>query len=529
MRKVLGRNLQRLRKSQGWTQEELGQRLGITRYQVRRLEKGTSGTSIDNLQKIAEVFRVPWAALLIDDGDTVVTLRNLPLNRIRLIDDILKTMPPEMLERVATDGRLREILEVMAQMSMRAYSQNLTAEDLEPVLGAVLDFVERSRKAREREEQVLIEELSKARYAVVVIDVEGEYTNMDSPSTEEHLYQTLSTFGLGPAGIDDFHVYCPCASESEREDATHFSLRVADIEPTILSELIEPSEAQERRLLDVIDELAKKAKKEQNKAKGPGLSSLMPSPSQTSVFYTLDILIDTVKNKGDNATGADRNSYFALFGKLNRLRRTKVFDVPDAPTIDASELLQSGRVSVFDVSYCSDVIKNLVIADVLRKVIDYKIEHSDSARTLVVVEEAHSFISREKRGRMMETLEMLREIARRGRKRWLGLAFVSQQPSHLPPEIFELCNTRIVHNVKGEENLRSLRVTAGDVSEEMWGMVPTLGTGQAVLTTPQLRDPNPVMPAPSRPERAQPRAVTPAPRPVTTQLVVVGFTVHAPP
>lgn len=90
---------------------------------------------------------------------------------------------------------------------------------------------------------------------------------------------------------------------------------------------------------------------------------------------------------------------------------------------------------------------------------------------------------------MEETIEMLREISRRGRKRWLGLCFVSQQPSHLPPEIFELCNTRIVHNVKGIDNLKALKLTAGDVSEEMWDSVPSLGIGQAVLSTPQLRDP----------------------------------------
>jgi DNA helicase HerA-like ATPase len=107
----------------------------------------------------------------------------------------------------------------------------------------------------------------------------------------------------------------------------------------------------------------------------------------------------------------------------------------------------------------------------------------------VVIEEAHSFISREKSTKMSETIEMLREIARRGRKRWLGLCFISQQPSHLPNEIFELCNTRIVHTIRSHANLNSLKLTAGDVSEEMWNNVPSLGVGQAVVSSPQLRDP----------------------------------------
>ena len=62
---------------------------------------------------------------------------------------------------------------------------------------------------------------------------------------------------------------------------------------------------------------------------------------------------------------------------------------------------------------------------------------------------------------MHATLQMLRDVARRGRKRWLSLAFVSQQPGHLPPEIFELCNTRIVHTLRSMHNLDVLMSTAG--------------------------------------------------------------------
>jgi DNA helicase HerA-like ATPase len=77
------------------------------------------------------------------------------------------------------------------------------------------------------------------------------------------------------------------------------------------------------------------------------------------------------------------------------------------------------------------------------------------------------------------------QIARRGRKRWLALAFVSQQPSHIPDEIFELCNTRIIHSVKSDYNLRPLKQTSGDVLSELWDMLPGLGPGEALITCPQ--------------------------------------------
>jgi len=337
--------------------------------------------------------------------------------------------------------------------------------------------------------QALIEDVSRAGYAVVVVDVEGEYVEMDEPMTEEALRERLAHFDRSPAGLEDFHVYYPIASESERPDAQAFTLRCADLEPLVLSEIIEAEEAQERRLLGVIDDLRKKHEKATREKPVASLKGVLAPVSAPAVPYTLSQVIGATVQRAKEARGADQYSYFALMGKLGRLNRTGAFDVKDVPPIDPKELMESGRVSVFDVSYSSDQVKNLVIADLLRKIFDHKLSHPDAPKTLLVIEEAHTFISRETRKRMQETIEMLREIARRGRKRWLGLCFISQQPGHLPPEIFELCNTRIVHTIRSEANLGTLRRTGGGITEQMWNNVPGLGIGQAVLSCPQLRDP----------------------------------------
>src|SRR3984893_12126028 len=101
---------------------------------------------------------------------------------------------------------------------------------------------------------------------------------------------------------------------------------------------------------------------------------------------------------------------------------------------------------------------------------------------------------------MQATLHMLRHVSRRGRKRWLAVAFVSQQPGHLPPEIFELCNTRIVHTRRIWHNLEALMSTTRDVTRELWARCPLLGTGEAVVSSPQLKRPLvvPLRPAMSR-------------------------------
>src|SRR5437763_636804 len=157
--------------------------------------------------------------------------------------------------------------------------------------------------------------------------------------------------------------------------------------------------------------------------------------------------------------------------------------------LDPAGMLTPGRVTVIDVSAANDTIKNLVTADLLRKTFAYKIAKADAPPTLLVIEEAHSFISREKVHTMQATIQMLRNVTRRGRKRWLATAFVSQQPGHLPPEIFELCNTRIVHTLRSMHNLEALTSTTSDITGEMWARCPLLGTGEAIVSSPQLKRP----------------------------------------
>ena len=59
---------------------------------------------------------------------------------------------------------------------------------------------------------------------------------------------------------------------------------------------------------------------------------------------------------------------------------------------------------------------------------------------LVIIEEAHEFLSAERIDKMNILFQQVARIAKRGRKRWLGLAFVTQLPQHLPRQVFGLVN-----------------------------------------------------------------------------------------
>jgi len=332
--------------------------------------------------------------------------------------------------------------------------------------------------------QVLIEEASKSKYAVVVIDVEGEYTEMDKPMNEKRLEAKLAKYKLSPTGLKNFTVYYPAGSEKPRPDAREFDINFGSINPWVLAEMANLTEAQEGIFFKVIDKLQKDRHSKKKDNESEAIEFLEGKDFEES-SYTIQQFFRVLFGEENGSSRGDKRSVYALARQIGFLNRTGIFDKKKGQ-LNIDNLLKPGHVSIIDVSTIqNDGAKNIVIAWILEKIFNKKLKDKEAPKTLVVIEEAHTFVSRDAVTKMRSTMDTLKLIARRGRKRWMCLAFISQQPSHLPDEIFELCNTRIIHNTKSEFNLGPLKHTSGDVINEIWNMVPGLGPGQAVITSPQ--------------------------------------------
>jgi hypothetical protein len=103
-------------------------------------------------------------------------------------------------------------------------------------------------------------------------------------------------------------------------------------------------------------------------------------------------------------------------------------------------------------------------------------------RTVVVIEEAHEFLSAERIRQMPVLFQQVARIARRGRKRWLGLVFVTQLPQHLPDEVLGLINNWVLHKVNDSNVINRLRRSVGGIDESLWKNLPSLAPGQAVIS-----------------------------------------------
>jgi DNA helicase HerA-like ATPase len=185
------------------------------------------------------------------------------------------------------------------------------------------------------------------------------------------------------------------------------------------------------------------------------------------------------------------SSWFNVQGRISGLKRLGIFDRQGVAPLNFAALTTPGQVSIIDLSGTdAPQINNLVIAELLRGVLErqnelytrYEKNQAPMPRTMVIVEEAHEFLSRERIKQMPVLFQQVAKIARRGRKRWLGLTFVTQLPQHLPDEVLGLVNNFILHKITDDAVISRLRRTVGGIDESLWSCLPGLAPGQAIVS-----------------------------------------------
>jgi transcriptional regulator with XRE-family HTH domain len=67
-RRILARNVRRLRLAHDWSQEELAAAARLHQVQVSKIEAANNNTSVDVLQRLARALGVPVAELFAEGG-----------------------------------------------------------------------------------------------------------------------------------------------------------------------------------------------------------------------------------------------------------------------------------------------------------------------------------------------------------------------------------------------------------------------------------------------------------------------------
>lgn len=395
-----------------------------------------------------------------------------------------------------------------------------------------------------------ISELQSTGTCIVLLDVEGEYAAINEPTDNSQLISALKERGLEPEGIPNTHLYYLSGRDCANPDhpaKQEFSLRFDQISPYAFTEIMDLSQAQEDRLLSIY-ESAKVLMRQLHVFPRAGL----PDDGRFELevdefdrgwpFMTLEHLCYLVSGEINLAEGidseppfyptgfrgnwgkvrqhlmakfgggadddekserkkskkgfGDQRSFKVLSARLARIRRLGIFD-QGGKDLAYDLMLKPGRVNVIDLSDLDNVdVRNLAIAEILRGISERQQEVYDLAeesgekplRTNVIIEEAHEFLSAKRIDRMPTLRDQLTRIAKRGRKRYLGLTFVTQSPTDLPDEVLGLVNNWVIYKVD-TRIIGRIKGFVPNADESLWQTAPTLAPGQAIVSFMHMRRP----------------------------------------
>src|SRR5262249_23956427 len=192
------------------------------------------------------------------------------------------------------------------------------------------------------------EEAARNGWAVVVLDVESEYTDMDLPTDEEQAAERLAGFGRQPAGVKDFHVYYPASCTSDKAGSEPFTLRLADFDTSVIGEILQVTLPERNALLDCVEYMQQKARTKTATSEPEGFQTLLDASPQAKLVFTLKTLRERASERATRST--EWFDYTGLASKLSWLVHSEAFDQVNIPSLDPARLLVPGRVSVVDVS-----------------------------------------------------------------------------------------------------------------------------------------------------------------------------------
>ncbi len=391
----------------------------------------------------------------------------------------------------------------------------------------------------------LVQQAQQADMAVIVLDVEGEYTFLHEQTDDPRMLAGLEERGLKPAGLRTdktrlYHLIRRETANPGHPNLRPFSLQFARLSPYAVIEILGLSDAQQERFLKAYD-IAKAVLRElgifpaKNDAEQQRLAMELDEFERGYPRLTLPLMMDVVGaclatleglpvtpyraelqteeakrtlTQQIQTANVPKNviSWRALMGRLSRLNRIKVFDPPsgnNGPLV-YKDLLAPGAVSIIDLSDSgASELNNIVIADLLRGLQDSQDDayqaYEDAkrggapatppTRVLLVIEEAHEFLSAERVEKMPILFQQVARIAKRGRKRWLGLVFVTQLPQHLPRQVFGLVNSYVLHKITDPQVSSTLQRAVSGIDESLWRRLSGLAPGQAIVSFPHMTRP----------------------------------------
>jgi hypothetical protein len=320
---------------------------------------------------------------------------------------------------------------------------------------------------------------------IVVIDPENEYSGLGKdPDLPDDVWSDLESRGIEVGGIDtpacgshDLQTYVPVAdgiSTPAIDGAREFGIPFGLVENR--PELVmgyQPPSATENAIKECIGTYFD----------GPGASN----PSYEEYLRFLRGNEDQLQAQHNIAS----QSWDAMMSRVDSGVFHQVFDAGTHQMIEiTNELFRPGRVTVIPTRHLIGGEEadrgTLVVMALLSYIVQNKLggndpdPNVDETPLLLVVDEAHEYLSGADSLHEREVVSRFRRIAKRGRKYGLGLCMITQDPSDIDGEILGQTRTGLYLEMESNADLSS--VPAGYEDD-----VTKFEQGQGVIESPGVR------------------------------------------
>ncbi len=138
-------------------------------------------------------------------------------------------------------------------------------------------------------------------------------------------------------------------------------------------------------------------------------------------------------------------------------------------------------ISILDFSSIPSETLNIVVSVVSRLAFEIATWSGRKVPILLVCEEAHRYIPRDKSLGFHSTRRIIGRIAKEGRKYGVSLGIISQRPSELEPNTLSQCSTIFSMRLSNELDQNFVRAAVPDGAKELLSFLPSLGTAETMV------------------------------------------------
>ena len=226
---------------------------------------------------------------------------------------------------------------------------------------------------------------------------------------------------------------------------------------------------------------------------------LLPKNEDIPVKFTGDVFVKFLEALAQE-TGNEQYIEFLLARIRTMLADTRMKSIiGDSVDISLEHWLKSyigrdnaedGCVTIIDLSLVPAEIVHIITSVIARMSFEalqrYRKQSDKSLPTVLVMEEAHTFVKRYKEDAENQNAasictQIFEKIAREGRKFGLGLVLSSQRPSELSPTVLSQCNSFLLHRISNDLDQELIHRLVPDNLRGLLRELPSLPSQQAIL------------------------------------------------